>query len=212
MAQSDRQRLLARALALPKAEPSDFFGDRRPPEDADAELLKRIDDTSLRTKLVEARLAEGLQSPKGPQKIASILRIYPDFDAPLRASSNARSNGRSGERNNGRRDPTRGGASNVPQQRGLPSVEELELLLRRIREVEREVGHELGAQIDERIAGLKRALADLDGDDLERSYRELGEALQDKRALVLQIRFETFRRIESDDAFAPRAFLRLLRR
>ncbi|MBD5654170.1 MAG: hypothetical protein IAI50_03190 [Candidatus Eremiobacteraeota bacterium] len=199
MAQSDRHRLLARALALPQAKASDFFGGRLPPDDADAELLKRIADTSLRTKLVEMRLAEGLQSPKGPQKIASILRIYPDFDAPQRAASN------------GRREPSHAVAK-PPPPRGLPSVDEMERLLVRIRDVERDVERDLGARVDERIARLKRALADLDGDELDDAYRELGEALESKRALRSQIRFETFERIEADADFEPRTFLRLLRR
>ncbi len=75
MAESDRRRLLERALALPTASPADFAGGRRPPSDAPPEHLKRINDTALRTKLVETHIAEGLQSPKGPKKIASIVRI-----------------------------------------------------------------------------------------------------------------------------------------
>lgn len=200
MAESDRRRLLERALALPDAREDDFFGDRRPPDDADPSLLKRIDDTALRTKLIETRLAIGLQSPKGPQKIASILRIYPDFDAPERGAVAARSkNGRA----------TTGP---VPSpQRGLPTAAEMERLLARIREVEAGVVEELAAEIDDRVVRLKRSLGDLDGSDLETAYRELGEALDQKRALEAQVRFETFRRIERDSDFAERAYLRLLR-
>ncbi len=198
MAESDRQRLLARALALPGAEASDFFGDRRPPEDADPLLLKLINDTSLRTKLVETGIAEGLQSPKGPQKIASILRIYPDFDAPPKTQPGARAK-------------TTASAPPAPT-RGLPSVDQMERLLARYREIEGDVAAELATDADERIARLKRALADLDGSELEAAYRELGEALDRKRALAAQIRFETFARIERDADFAERAFLRLLAR
>ncbi len=198
MALSDRKRLLERALALPQARSSDFFGDRRPPEGADPSLLKRIEDTSLRTKLVETGLAVGLQSPKGPQKIASIVRIYPDFDAPGRAASAAR--------------PKNGAASAPQQPRGLPSVDEMERLIARIREIERDVARELSVEVDERVAHLKRALVDLEGDELEASYRDLGTALERKRALESQVRFETFRRVERDAHFAERAYLRLLRR
>lgn len=200
MAESDRQRLLERALALPQAEASDFFGDREPPDDADPSLLKRINDTTLRTKLVETRLALGLQSPKGPQKIASIVRIYPDFDAPERGTSAPRAkNGRVA-------------SAPIPmQQRGLPTVAEMERLIARIRDVETEVAGELAAEIDERLARLKRGLADLDGAELEAAYRELGDALERKRALDSQVRFETFRRIERDAGFAERTYLRLLR-
>ena len=198
MAESDRQRLLARALALPSAEASDFFGERRPPEDADPASLKRIDDTSLRTKLVETGIAEGLQSPKGPQKIASIVRIYPNFDAPAKTQPGARA---------------KTSASASPARaHGLPSVDQMERLLARYREVERNVAAELATDADERIARLKRALAELDGAELESAYRELGEALERKRALAAQVRFETFARIERDAHFAERTFLRLLAR
>ena len=197
MASSDRQRLLERAHALPQAHASDFFGDRRPPSDVDPSLLKRIDDTTLRTKLVETGIAEGLQSPKGPQKIASIVRIYPEFDAPGKVTSAKK---------------TKAGAAPIAQQRGLPSVDEMEILIGRIREVEGDVAHDLSAETGDRIAQLKRALVDLDGDELEEAYRELGAALERKRALTSQIRYETFRRIENDTSLPERAYLRLLRR
>jgi hypothetical protein len=200
MAESDRQRLLERALALPEAHANDFFGGRRPPAEADPALIKRIDDTALRTKLVDARLAEGLQSPKGPQKIASILRIYPDFDAPPRGSSGASANGRAR--------PT----GPIVPQRGLPTVDEMARLIDRIREIEADVERDLASQVDGRIARLKRALGDLDGTDLEIAYRELGEALEQKRALASQVRFETFRRVENDSGLAERVYLRLLSR
>ena len=198
MAQSDRQRLLERALALPQADPSDFFGDRSAPSDADPSLLKRIDDTALRTRLVESRIAQGLQSPKGPQKIASIVRIYPDFDAPGKTTPASR---------------VKSGLVPVAHpQRGLPSVDEMEHLIGRIRGIGAEVAHELSAEADERVAHLKCALASLDGDELEDAYRELGAALERKRALESQVRFETFRRIEADASIPERAYLRLLRR
>lgn len=198
MAEADRRRLLERALALPHVKPTDFFGGRRPPADADPDHLRRIDDTSLRTKLVDARLAEGLQSPKGPQRIASIVRIYPDFDAPGRRSSASRAKGPA--------------AHAAPQRTGLPSVEEMERLLARVRELERSVGEELAAELDREIAMLKRSIADLDGDELDAAYRKLGDALERKRAQTAQTRFEVFRRIESDSDFDERSYLRFLRR
>jgi len=201
MADSDRARLLARALALPQAHDSDFVK-TRPPAGVEREHLKRIEDTALRTKLVDARLAEGLQSPKGPQKIASIVRIYPDFDAPPRGATNGKPNVA----------PAVARAAPRVAERGLPSVDDMAALIARIREVESVVERDLAGRADERIDRLKTTLAMLSGDDLEAAYAELGEALEDKRALRLQIRFETFRRIESDTGFAPRAFLRFLRR
>ena len=211
MAESDRHRLLERALALPHASASDFFGDRRPPPDADPDHLRVINDTSLRTRLIEAGLAEGLQSPKGPQKIASILRIYPGFDAPRLTNGvrNGRPPGRSPGRPPGR---PRGASIASSPARVLPTLEELEALIARIREVERHVAGELSAEVDERLEHLKRAIADQHGEALEATYRELGAALEQKRALAAHARAEAFRRVEGDQSFAPRVFLRLLAR
>jgi hypothetical protein len=200
MAQSDRERLLERALALPEAKPDDFFGGRMPPDDADPSLLKIIDDTSLRTKLLDTKLAQGLQSPKGPQKIASIVRIFPHFDAPERVVANGRAKAPAGSR------------APIVTSRGLPTVDEMERLIGRIREIEDDVKNELAAQLDGRIERLKRSLASLDGVELESAVRELATALDEKRALASQIRFETFRRIERDTDFEPRVYLRLLAR
>jgi hypothetical protein len=201
MAESDRKRLLERALALREATPADFFGGRTPPADADPALLKIIDDTALRTKLQDVRLIEGLQSPKGPQKIASIVRVYPDFDAPARSAPPRAANAR--------RSPS---SPVAPQQRGLPTVEDMERLTARIRDVEAQVASEMSAQIDGRVERLKRSLPELDGAELESAARELTAALEEKRALASHIRYETFKRIERDSDFAPRTFLRLLAR
>jgi hypothetical protein len=198
MAEADRTRLLERALALPKAQAADFAGGRVPPRDADPDLLRRINDTTLRTKLVEVGLAEGLQSPKGPQKIASIVRIYPGFDAPARRPSN------------GSVKPARPAAS--PVRTALPTVDEMERLIARLRDVERSVADDLSRETQERISALKRTVAQAEGDDLERAYGELGEALERKRALESQVRHEAFKRVESDGSFAERTYLKLLRR
>ena len=88
----------------------------------------------------------------------------------------------------------------------------MEALIARIRSVESEVERHLASRADERIDRLKSALAHLTGDELEAAYAELGEALEEKRALRSQIRFETFARIEGDVDFAPRSYLRFLRR
>jgi len=202
MAPSDRQRLLERALALPHATETDFSGGRRPPDGVDPDHLRVIADTGLRTKLVEVGLAEGLQSPKGPQKIASILRLYPNFDAPPRAQSVSR-NGRP---------PGRPRSAAASPARVLPTLEEMEALIARVRAVEREVAHELSAEVDDRVERLKRAIADQHGDALEATYRELGTALEQKRALASHVRAEAFRRVENEPGFAPRAFLRLIAR
>lgn len=202
MAQDDRQRLLARALALPQASAADFQGGRIPPPQADPKLLKRIDDTALRTKLVTVGLAEGLQSPKGPQKIPSILRVFPAFNAPPRGAVNGRPKARRGRPSGATRQQTG----------GLPRVDELERLLLRYREVEHDVASELGVALDEQIAQLKRSLAELDGEPLEAAYRELGEALERRRVLAAQITQETFGRLDADPDLPERVYLRLLAR
>jgi hypothetical protein len=197
MAEVDRQRLLARALELPQAAEEDFSG-RKPPPDADPAMLKIIADTGLRSKLVEARIAEGLQSPKGPQKIASIVRIYPEFDAPGRLT-------------NGRARVARPAAAPRAQPpRALPTIEEMERLIARLREVENHVSRELTSQVDERIAHLKHSFAHLPDEELEAAHRELGEALERRRGLAAQVRQAAFRHVEADNGFAPRIYLRLL--
>jgi len=198
MAQSDRQRLLERALALPQAAATDFFR-RQPPHGVDQAHLRIIDDTALRTKLVDAGLAEGLQSPKGPQKIASIVRIYPGFDAP--PPPRRPRNGRASSR----REPAAAPAQT------LPTLEEMESLLARLREVEGEVARELALEVDDRIERLKMAISQQNDEALEATYDELGAALEEKRALARRVRDEAFRRVQGDASFALRAHARLLR-
>src|SRR5271154_2993262 len=74
--------LWEKAMALPLAAESDFYGAHRRPPGVDSQHLRVIKDTTLRSRLIMAGMAEGLQSPKGPQKIASIIRLYADFNAP----------------------------------------------------------------------------------------------------------------------------------
>jgi len=69
-------------MTLPLARDEDFFGPKRRPVGVDTQYLRVINDTALRSRLIMAGIAEGLQSPKGPQRIKSIIRLYPDFDAP----------------------------------------------------------------------------------------------------------------------------------
>ena len=72
-------------MSLPLAQDEDFFGSTRRPVGLDPQHLRVINDTALRSRLIMAGIAEGLQSPKGPQRIKSIIRVYPAFDAPFRA-------------------------------------------------------------------------------------------------------------------------------
>ena len=183
-------------MALPLATESDFYGTHRRPHGVDSQHLRIIKDTALRSRLIMAGMAEGLQSPKGPQKIASIVRLYADFNAPqpIRGRSTAR-----------RSEPSRSAY-------GLPTVEELNSLLHRIATVERTVSSELQGQINSDIGRLKGAIATLEGDEFERTFRELEAAVRARREVAGQVREETFKRIEADSSFEPRKYLRLISR
>jgi hypothetical protein len=95
---------------------------------------------------------------------------------------------------------------------GLPTVEELNSLLSRIASVERAVSSELQGQINHDISRLKGAIATLEGDEFERTFRELEAAVRARREVAGQVREETFKRIEADSSFEPRKYLRLISR
>ena len=185
-------------MALPMAQESDFYGTHRRPPGVDSQHLRVIKDTALRSRLIMAGMAEGLQSPKGPQKIASIVRLYADFNAPPPVRG-------------GRPSPRR---ANEPSRSayGLPTVEELNALLSRITTVERTVSSELQGQINSDISRLKGQIANLEGDEFERAFRELEAAVRARREVAGQVREETFKRIEADSSFEPRKYLRLVSR
>lgn len=191
-----RRTLLEKALELPLAQQSDFFDTARYPAGVNPQQLRIIKDTALRSRLIAAGLAEGLQSPKGPQKIASILRIYPDGNAPDPSRPRAAA---------ARHEPARAAF-------GLPTVEELHSLLSRLETEERDAAVDLQGKVNEVIARLKREIGHLDGEAFERAFAELDRALQARRDVAGQIREEAFRRIESDGAFEPRKYLRLISR
>lgn len=192
-----RAGLWEKAIELPTASDADFFGRNRRPPGVDPAHLKIIGDTSLRTRLIDSGIAEGLQSPKGPQKIPSIIRLYPNFDAPGKDAA---------PRASRPAPPTARAAY------GLPTVEELAALVERIRAVETEVGVSMQREVNADIARLKRAVGELEGDEFEAAFRELDRALTARKALTGQVREEAFRRIDADSAFGPRKYLRLLSR
>jgi hypothetical protein len=191
-----RAGLWQKAQELPAASDADFFGANRRPPGVEPEYLKIINDTSLRTRLIDSGIAEGLQSPKGPQKIPSIVRLYPNFDAP----------GKDAAARNGR------GAPAARTAFGLPTVEELDALLARIHEIEVEVSVTLQQRVNTDIGRLKREIGELEDDAFERAFHELERALSARKALAGQIREEAFRRIDADASFAPRRYLRLISR
>lgn len=199
---SARASLWEKALSLPLARDEDFFGSNERPAGVDPEHVRVIGDTALRSRLIMAGIAEGLQSPKGPQRIKSIIRLYPGFDAPRPGGSKPR--------------PLRSAAVAAPPPGraafGLPTVEELNALLARIGQAEREVSQELQGRVTSDIERLKKQIGTLEGDAFERAFRELENAMRQRRELAGQIREEAFRRVEADTAFEPRRYLRLLSR
>jgi hypothetical protein len=202
MAPKDRERLWLRALELEVARIDDFAAGRKPPADAAPEDLRLIADTALRTRLIDARIAEGLQSPKGPQKLKSIVRLYPGFDAP----------GRNGAATHSRAQrPTRTPAPRTPAARSdRPTVEEMRALLDRLLDLEAAVAGEVQAGFDEQLRALQAELARASGDDLERLHAELGRKLETRRSLRANSRAEAFARIERELDARGRAHLRLL--
>jgi hypothetical protein len=197
-----RASLWEKAQNLPQAKDDDFFGANRRPLGIDPQYLRVINDTALRSRLIMAGIAEGLQSPKGPQRIKSIIRIYPDFDAPRQENRPRVARAAASST----REPVRVGAF------GLPTVEELNQLLNRIQHVEREVSIEMQGKLGQDIERLKRQISTLDGDEFERAFRELETAMRQRREIAAQIREEAFRRVDADSNFAPRRFLRMISR
>jgi hypothetical protein len=199
---SARANLWQKAMSLPLAGDDDFFGSTRRPVGLDPQHLRVINDTALRSRLIMAGIAEGLQSPKGPQRIKSIIRVYPAFDAP-----------RPGNRPRAVRTANATAGAEPPRTAfGLPTVEELNALLARIGQVEREVSHELQGRLHGDIDRLKKQISTLDGDDFERAFRELDTAMKQRRQLATAVREEAFRRIDADNTFEPRRYLRLVSR
>ena len=198
-ARGARANLWQKATSLPIAGDGDFFPPNRPPSGADPQHLRVISDTALRSRLIMAGIAEGLQSPTGPQRIKSIIRLYPAFDAP-RPGNRPRT-----ARSASPSEPARGAF-------GLPTVEELNTLLDRITRTEREVAQELQGRVAADIDRLKRQIATLEGDEFERAFRELDAAMRQRRELANQIREEAFHRIDADPGFEPRRYLRLISR
>ncbi len=192
--------LWEKAQALPVAEDDDFYGSHRKPQGVPGDQLRVIKDTALRSRLIMAGMAEGLQSPKGPQKIASIIRLYPDFNAPQPVRG---AGGR----------PARRASEPVSRSAyGLPTVEELNTLLHRIERVERDVSTQLQGQINHDIGRLKSQIATLEGDEFERAFRELEAAVRARREVAAHVRDEAFKRIDADSSFEPRKYLRLISR
>ncbi|HEV2642097.1 MAG TPA: hypothetical protein VGT98_05300 [Candidatus Elarobacter sp.] len=189
-------------MSLPLARDEDFFGANRRPVGIDPQHLRVISDTALRSRLIMAGIAEGLQSPKGPQRIKSIIRVYPAFDAPRPGSKPRAVRAAAAPSSH---EPARAAF-------GLPTVEELNALLGRIQQIERDVSRELQGRLSGDIDRLKKQIATLDGDDFERAFRELENAMRQRRELAGEIREETFRRIDADGSFEPRRYLRLIAR
>lgn len=184
----NREALLESALQLPIAEKSDFLDWSH--QQGDERVIR---DTSLRAKLIKAALAEGVQSPKGPQAKAfpSIVRLYPDGDAPGRVRVN-------------RVEP-------VPHVAAAkPTIDDLKALITRIEAVEAHVAREMQIQSEEDIRKLRERIASVPVEELHVAHAELGKALEISGNGKHHARLEALKRIENDHEFPQRVFLGLI--
>lgn len=191
-ARMNLEALLEKALTLPDAQPGDFKGN--PPPEIAPNLLKVINDTAFRSRLIGAGLAEGLQSPKGPQKIPSIIRLYPEKNAPTAVKS------ATGKR------PGRPGRKPAQQ----PTVEEMEAILTRIRAIEGHVAREISMSIDSEIETARKRIAEAASGDVEKAYHELGNLLEKRRDGRRHIRGAALKQVAADKEFPLRGYVALL--
>jgi hypothetical protein len=92
----------------------------------------------------------------------------------------------------------------------LPTVEEMEALLKRIRAIEGHVARELSMSLDAEIGQAQRRVAEAFIGTVEEAFHALGVLLEKRRDSRRHVRAAAFAQIEADSEFAPRAFLRLL--
>lgn len=110
-----RQRLFKMLDDLPRPEPRAFLS-ANPPPLGELPTYRIVDDRKTRQQLVNAGLADVIQSP-GPgnwkkAKPSYILRIYPNFDAPKGGHVAAHRPGTNGRTRTGR--PAEGGSTLLP--------------------------------------------------------------------------------------------------
>lgn len=198
MRQKSIDNLLAEARALPVATLQDFSPGTAYPGNVDPELLRVIKNTPLRSRLIMTGLAQGIQSPKGMQRFASIILLYPNGDAPAREVK-----------------PRLSRRKNVHEGKGLrslPTVEEMERLLQRVRSEEQSLATQVVSHADSRIEELQRAIgvALPHSQEFTRLYHELGSILEARRNHSGLAREEAFKRIMGDQGFSLRPYLSLL--
>lgn len=193
-----KERLLETALQLETAQSQHFTEGRTYPHSIDPEHIKIIKDTALRARLIAAGLAEGLQSPKGPQKIASIIRLYPNGDAPKVEKSSRPGVGRP------RGSAAKGKISN------LPTIEQMEAVCQKIRQVEEEISGEVTSEIERQIEQLKQRIGSAHVNQLHEIHSELGAAIEKRSNNEVVVRREALRRVAKDTEFPFRGFVSML--
>ena len=199
MTSTRREKLIAQTDELAIAKPEDFAEGVQPAQDVPPNQYRVIANTQLRAKLLIARLAEGIQSPKGPQKIASIIRLYPEGNAPEPATRASRASNQP---------RTSRGSRRVKQP--LPSVEDLRALLTRIDAVEGHVAREMSMTIDGEAEALQKRAASVSLDVLPGVLSELNMAMAKRADVRAFARPEAFKQIAADREFAQRVFLPLI--
>jgi hypothetical protein len=94
----------------------------------------------------------------------------------------------------------------------LPTVEEMEALLKRIRAIEGHVARELSMSLDAEIGQAQRRVAEAFVGTVEEAFYSLGALLEKRRDSRRHVRATAFAQIEADREFAPRVYVRLLTR
>lgn len=197
MTDSRRERLLAAVEKLTPATTEDFIGGIMPDDGADYRVIA---NTQLRAQLISSGFAEGIQSPKGPQKIASIIRIYPNGDGPGYTPRPQRTACTVARVSRGSR----------KAQQKLPTVDELRALLTRIDAVEGHIAREISMTIDGEIEALQKRVAAVGLDVLPGVIAEISAAVAKRADVHAFARPEAFKQIAQDREFAPRVFLGLI--
>lgn len=199
------ERLRAEAMSLPVATSHDFASWTPYPVSADPNLLRVIKDTAFRSKLITNGYAVGIQSPKGPQKCASIILLYPNGDAPAREIKHrAPRRGRSIEASKSRLMFGRAGQN-------LPTIEDMEKICERVRSLEQTLSVEVVQAADRRVEELQKAIGVASASDISHLYHELGSILEARRNHNGVLRAEVFKRLAADQGFPLRSYLSMLR-
>ncbi len=201
-----QEALLEKAYALPIVDISDILPGKLPTQ-YEPVNLRHSNDTQIRSRLIIAGLAEGIQSPKGPQKnsVKSVILLYPNGDAPRRE---VHPRGPNKSKHPGAIQIKHG---ILPQSRDdLPTIGDMEILVKRIREIEEIERNELHQSIHDEIKHGQHAVATAHADKLHEAHRKLGESLAKLTQTDSYIRRKALQTVGNDPLFPQRVYLKLI--